>query len=412
MAAVRFIMELHYRLYDSAEGEAQQGSDVGATGAQGGNSGRDDGGGNWVTSGARNIKCVAAHPGVATTAIASNSTASGMYCITRSANAVVMALSSQAEEDGALPYLCALLSPDTQSGDMWAPANSGFWPQCYGRPLRYPIRGSTFEPQSLWEPAVTRRCWDLTEVLLLLSRYDAGAGGAGAAGATTTTTTTTMGPGNALARGASESGSKGIARALRGEAGQEAAVVFVLGGPGAGKGTACQRITDAFGNYVHLSAGDLLRAERASGSELGETIEGHFRAGSLVPADLTVRLLRQAMEQSGESKFLVDGFPRNADNLLIWERDMQHCVVDFVLMLDCSEAAMEQRLIRRGQTSGRSDDNIEAIRKRFKTFKESTVPIIQQYEREGKLCRVNSDRDAEAVFADVRDIFNSVLEGK
>ena len=181
-------------------------------------------------------------------------------------------------------------------------------------------------------------------------------------------------------------------------------IVFVLGGPGSGKGTNCARIVETFG-YVHLSAGDLLRAERKSGSDLGEMIEGHIQAGSIVPAEVTVRLLRQAMEQSGESKFLVDGFPRNADNLLIWERDMQHCVVDFVLMLDCSEAVMEQRLIRRGQTSGRSDDNIEAIRKRFKTYHQSTMPIIEQFEKIGKVRHVNSDRDPEAVFADVRAIF-------
>jgi hypothetical protein len=116
-------------------------------------------------------------------------------------------------------------------------------------------------------------------------------------------------------------------------AGGAPSVIFVLGGPGSGKGTNCARIVDAFG-YVHLSAGDLLRAERKSGSDLGEMIEKHIREGSIVPAEVTVRLLRQAMEQSGESKFLIDGFPRNAENLEIWERDMTHCVVDFVLMLE------------------------------------------------------------------------------
>ena len=89
-------------------------------------------------------------------------------------------------------------------------------------------------------------------------------------------------------------------------------VIFVLGGPGSGKGTNCARIVDTYG-YVHLSAGDLLSAERKSGSDLGEMIEGHIQAGSIVPAEVTVRLLRQAMEQSGESKFLVDGF-QDADS--------------------------------------------------------------------------------------------------
>lgn len=181
-------------------------------------------------------------------------------------------------------------------------------------------------------------------------------------------------------------------------------VIFVLGGPGSGKGTNCARIVDTYG-YVHLSAGDLLRAERKSGSDLGEMIEGHIQAGSIVPAEVTVRLLRQAMEQSGESKFLVDGFPRNAENLQIWERDMKHCVVEFVLMLECTEAVMETRLIKRGQTSGRTDDNVEAIRKRFKTYHQSTMPIIKHFEKLGKVKFVNSDRDPELVFADVSALF-------
>ena len=107
------------------------------------------------------------------------------------------------------------------------------------------------------------------------------------------------------------------------------------GGPGSGKGTNCARIVEEFG-YVHLSAGDLLRAERASGSELGEMIEGIIKDGRIVPSDVTVRLLRQAMEAAGEGKkFLIDGFPRNQENLDVWNRDMAHCVVQFVLNLEC-----------------------------------------------------------------------------
>ncbi len=83
----------------------------------------------------------------------------------------------------------------------------------------------------------------------------------------------------------------------------------MLGGPGSGKGTNCARIVEHFG-YVHLSAGDLLRAERASGSKLADMINTYIAEGKIVPADVTVRLLREAMEKSGSNKFLVDGFPR------------------------------------------------------------------------------------------------------
>jgi UMP-CMP kinase len=179
-------------------------------------------------------------------------------------------------------------------------------------------------------------------------------------------------------------------------------VIFVLGGPGSGKGTNCSRIVKEFG-YHHLSAGDLLRAERASGSKLGEMIEGLISQGKIVPSDVTVRLLKEAMEKSpGSGKFLIDGFPRNQENLDVWLRDMEHCTIQFVLNLDCPESVMEQRLLSRGETSGRSDDNIEAIRKRFRTHVESTLPVIEHFKKMGKVVTVDSGRDQEMVYADVR----------
>lgn len=100
-------------------------------------------------------------------------------------------------------------------------------------------------------------------------------------------------------------------------------VLFVLGGPGAGKGTQCARIVKEYG-FVHLSAGDLLRVEQATpGSADGTLIEGCIREGKIVPVAVTVRLLSRAMAASGRTKFLIDGFPRNWDNLQGWEAEMK-----------------------------------------------------------------------------------------
>jgi UMP-CMP kinase len=182
-------------------------------------------------------------------------------------------------------------------------------------------------------------------------------------------------------------------------------VVFVLGGPGSGKGTNCERIVKHFG-YVHLSAGDLLRAERASGSELADMINNYIKEGKIVPAEVTVRLLREAMEKSGSSKFLVDGFPRDMDNLKCWEDNMAaHADVQFLLFLDCPQDVMLERLLERGKTSGRSDDNAESITKRFLTYEESTRPIIEYFRQAGKIRQVDSNRDLEAVYTDVALFF-------
>jgi UMP-CMP kinase len=182
-------------------------------------------------------------------------------------------------------------------------------------------------------------------------------------------------------------------------------VVFVLGGPGSGKGTNCTKIVEKFG-YTHLSAGDLLRDERNSGSKLAEMINQKIKDGQIVPAEVTVNLLHQAMTKSGSRQFLIDGFPRDPDNLTCWEEKMApFCDVKFMLYLECPEDIMMARLLERGKTSGRNDDNEDSIRKRFKTYIASTQPIIQKFRSQGKLREVNSNRDMDAVFVDVAKVF-------
>jgi UMP-CMP kinase len=96
-------------------------------------------------------------------------------------------------------------------------------------------------------------------------------------------------------------------------------VVFVLGAPGSGKGTQCERIVEKFG-FVHLSAGDLLREERNTpGSQYGSLIEGHITAGTIVPVEITCSLLENAMQKSNANNFLIDGFPRNQVRDLLYK---------------------------------------------------------------------------------------------
>ncbi|KAG8436942.1 hypothetical protein GDO86_007865 [Hymenochirus boettgeri] len=147
-------------------------------------------------------------------------------------------------------------------------------------------------------------------------------------------------------------------------------VVFVLGGPGAGKGTQCERIIQNYG-YTHLSAGDLLRDERKkTDSQYGELIESYIKDGKIVPVEITISLLQRAMEQTmaadaKKHKFLIDGFPRNEDNLQGWEKSMNgKANVSFVLFFDCDNETCIGRCLERGKSSGRSDDNRESLEKR------------------------------------------------
>uniref|UniRef100_A0A8C1T004 UMP-CMP kinase n=1 Tax=Cyprinus carpio TaxID=7962 RepID=A0A8C1T004_CYPCA len=180
-------------------------------------------------------------------------------------------------------------------------------------------------------------------------------------------------------------------------------VVFVLGGPGAGKGTQCARIVENY-SYTHLSAGDLLREERSrSGSEFGQLIDTYIKEGRIVPVEITISLLKKAMEETMKAdeknfRFLIDGFPRNQDNLQGWNTVMDgKADVKFVLFFDCGNEVCIDRCLERGKSSGRTDDNRESLEKRIQTYLQSTRPIIEQYEKQGKVRTIDASRSVDEV---------------
>ncbi|XP_008922579.2 UMP-CMP kinase [Manacus vitellinus] len=165
--------------------------------------------------------------------------------------------------------------------------------------------------------------------------------------------------------------------------------------------------------YTHLSAGDLLRDERKRpGSQYGELIENYIKEGEIVPVEITISLLKRAMDQtmaanSQKNKFLIDGFPRNEDNLQGWNKTMDgKADVSFVLFFDCDNEICIGRCLERGKSSGRSDDNRESLEKRIHTYLQSTKPIIDLYERMGKVRKVDASKSVDEVFEKVVQIFD------
>jgi len=192
---------------------------------------------------------------------------------------------------------------------------------------------------------------------------------------------------------------------------REVTVIFVLGGPGAGKGTQCGWIVRDL-HFAHYSAGDLLRAEQARpDSEFGELIKTYIREGKIVPMEVTVALLENAMREeinkTGVKRFLIDGFPRQMDQALRFESDV--CPSKLVLFLETTEEVMLKRLLKRGETSGREDDNIDSIRKRFKTFVNTSMPVVQHYDKLGKVVRVDAGRNIDEVYAEVKKKLEALL---
>lgn len=157
--------------------------------------------------------------------------------------------------------------------------------------------------------------------------------------------------------------------------------------------------------FTHLSAGDLLRAEQdRAGSQYGQMIKDYIKEGKIVPMEVTIALLENAMKAAKEAnpaskasrRFLIDGFPRKLDQALKFEESV--CAAEFVLFYDCPEAVMETRLLKRGETSGRADDNEESIRKRFRTFVETSMPVVETYERQGRVVKIDATPPPAEVF--------------
>lgn len=179
-------------------------------------------------------------------------------------------------------------------------------------------------------------------------------------------------------------------------------IIFVLGGPGSGKGTQCDKIVQTYG-FTHLSTGDLLRDEVASGSDLGKQLTQIMERGELVPLDTVLTLLRQAMlKKASTSKgFLIDGYPREVDQGKKFEADV--APVSSVIYFEVSDATMKSRLLKRAETSGRVDDNEETIVKRLKTFHDLTTPVVDYYGKQNKVCTIHAEGSVDEIFAKVKD---------
>jgi len=180
-------------------------------------------------------------------------------------------------------------------------------------------------------------------------------------------------------------------------------VVFVLGGPGAGKGTMCELAESQLG-WTHLSTGDLLRAAREAGGPTAATIEEIIAAGKLVPNEITVTLLRNAMEKvtrtTGKNNFLLDGFPRSLDNLEGWyEIFGREAELPKMLYFECPYAVLEERILGRAKYTGRIDDNAQSLKLRFDTFKAETLPTIECFKSKDKCVEIDTSQDRQTVYS-------------
>ena len=167
--------------------------------------------------------------------------------------------------------------------------------------------------------------------------------------------------------------------------------IILMGPPGVGKGTQATNIVEKFG-ILHLSTGDILRAEVGSNTELGKKAQEFMDVGKLVPDELLLNMMENRLQQSDCNKgYLLDGFPRTipqAEGLESILNKINH-KIDYVISLTADENELVNRLVLRGKESGRSDDTEEVIRERQQVYWELTSPLSDFYRERNLLNEVD-----------------------
>ena len=186
--------------------------------------------------------------------------------------------------------------------------------------------------------------------------------------------------------------------------------IVIFGAPGAGKGTQSERIVEKYG-INHISTGDVLRAEIKNGTELGKTAKGFIDQGQLIPDALMIDILASVFDSFQDSKGVIfDGFPRTIAQAEALKKMLEERGQDISIMLDLDvpEDELMTRLIKRGQDSGRADDNEETIKKRLHVYHSQTSPLIDWYKTEGKYQHINGLGSMDTIFADICTAIDAV----
>jgi adenylate kinase len=187
--------------------------------------------------------------------------------------------------------------------------------------------------------------------------------------------------------------------------------IVLFGPPGAGKGTQSQKLIDRY-NLVHLSTGDLLRAEIAAGTKLGLAAKSIMDSGDLVSDEIVIGMIANKLDNSHDvNGFIFDGFPRTVaqaqalDELLI-EKGTS---ITAMLALEVSDEELTKRLLLRGQQSGRADDaNEEVIKNRIQEYNTKTAPLKQYYNHKGKAHGVPGVGEIDTIFILLTRIINKI----
>lgn len=177
--------------------------------------------------------------------------------------------------------------------------------------------------------------------------------------------------------------------------------IVLFGPPGSGKGTQANMLIEKYG-LVHLSTGDILRAEIKKGSELGKQVQAVIAKGNLVSDEMVIALIRNAVKENKDAKgFIFDGFPRTVVQAEELDKMLEEESLSISLMatMEVEDEELIRRIIKRGESSGRADDTDEnIIRNRINVYNKETAPVAGFYQKQGKHCSVDNKQSIEHAF--------------
>lgn len=182
--------------------------------------------------------------------------------------------------------------------------------------------------------------------------------------------------------------------------------IVIFGAPGSGKGTQSQRIAEEF-NLKHISTGDLLREHISKGTPLGKVADSFISRGLLIPDELMIEVLDEIFKENPKQALdgvIFDGFPRTIAQAEALEKllDKYGSQIHAVVGLEVDEQELINRMLERGKTSGRSDDNIDTIRKRLDVYHKQTQPLHDYYIAQGRYHSIDGNKDVPSIYADIQ----------
>ncbi len=190
--------------------------------------------------------------------------------------------------------------------------------------------------------------------------------------------------------------------------------IIIFGAPGSGKGTQSDAIKEHF-NLYHISTGDVLRSEIKRGTPTGMLAKEYIDNGQLVPDEVIIDVLAHVLDGLHHERGVIfDGFPRTVVQAEALDRMLEKRGqrVDALVDLQVPEEVLVERLLKRGEISGRSDDNADAIRQRLEVYRSRTVPVMAYYKERGRHVPVKGVGDISEITARIIADIKKHLESK